>query len=382
MLHISYLFSIDNFLQTDDPKDKSLRGSDQETLVAIQLAYNEKSTFQETVHVFPPTTSWSGQNLFENLKESCRILPPNIQAQNNRNLKNNSSTQTDIFRTDILDHKKEMGDSSGSERALQLSCHSHSEHSLGSICGDAFVGRGYEFLEEQSRPIGYTDAIADSLAETSTNKRSSGTWPKVMVSPGHSQSEFTVYKRPKQRKSIFDPETFKRPQTPPKLCFMTSHSSQPSKVDRPSSPPTPPKRSDSIKFKHRHQSSSASDSTVTAGSPPTSPLPTSLPNSSHDSTHKIHQNRAVGKCCREDGVDCSLAGCRGSGDVESCLQRAEEPEVKRPRPLSAPALKHRLAPVTIPHHSLQKFSPSSEDRLSPELNHEWVRFSPTRSPPP
>ncbi|XP_069836967.1 disks large homolog 5 isoform X3 [Dendropsophus ebraccatus] len=332
--------------------------------------------------VFQPATSWSGQNIFENLKDSCRILPPNIQAQNKRNLKNNSSTQTDIFRTDILDHKKEMGDGSGSERALQLSCHSHSEHSLGSIGGDAFMGRGYELLEEEGRPLGYTDTITDALVEPTVGKRSSGTWPKVMVSPGHSQSEFTVFKRPRQRKSIFDPETFKRPQTPPKLTFMPPGSviSHSSKTDRPPSPPTPPKRSDSIKFKHRHQSSSASDSTVTAGSPPTSPLPTSLPISSQESSHKSHLNRGVGKCCREDGVDCSLTGCRGSGDVESCLQRAEEPEVKRARPLSAPALKHRLAPVTIPHHSLQKFSPSSDDRLSPELNHEWVRFSPTRSP--
>ncbi|XP_075697912.1 disks large homolog 5 isoform X3 [Rhinoderma darwinii] len=335
--------------------------------------------------VFPPTTSWSGQNLFENLKDSCRILPPNIQAQNKRNLKNNSSTQTDIFRTDILDLKKEIGDCGGSERALQLSCHSHSEHSLGSVGGDAFMGGGYDLLEEEGRPLVYTDAITDALVEASAGKRSSGTWPKVMVSPGHSQSEFTVFKRPRHRKSIFDPETFKRPQTPPKLTFMTSgsvisHSCHPSKVDRPPSPPTPPKRSDSIKFKHRHQSSSASDSTVTAGSPPTSPLPTSTLTSSQESTHKTHHTRGVGKCCREDGVDCFLTGCRGSGDVESCLQMAEEPEVKRPRPLSAPALKHRLAPVTFSHHSLQKFSPSSEDRLSPELNHEWVRFSPTRSP--
>ncbi|CAJ0967776.1 unnamed protein product [Ranitomeya imitator] len=38
-------------LPSDDPKDKSLRGSDRETLVAIQLAHNDQSTFQETVHV-------------------------------------------------------------------------------------------------------------------------------------------------------------------------------------------------------------------------------------------------------------------------------------------------------------------------------------------
>ncbi|XP_075073186.1 disks large homolog 5 isoform X1 [Mixophyes fleayi] len=337
------------------------------------------------VKVLPPNISWSGQNLFENIKESCRVLPPNILAQNKRNLKNNSSTQTDIFRTDILDHTKKMGDRSGSERALQLSCHSHSEHSLGSIGGEVFMGRGYDLLEEEGRPLGYTDAITNALVEASTGKRSSGTWPKVMVSPGHSQSEFTVFKRPRQRKSIFDPDTFKRPQTPPKLNFIPpgpvmNHLPQSSKGDRPPTPPTPPKRSDSIKFKHRHQSSSASDSTVTAGSPPTSPSPASLATSSQEGSHKTHHNRGVGKCCREDGTDCTLPGCRGGGEVESCLQRAEEPEVKRPRPLSAPASKHRLTPVTIHTLQTQKFSPGSEDRLSPELNYEWVRFSPTRSP--
>ncbi|KAM8923762.1 disks large homolog 5 isoform 2-T2 [Pelodytes ibericus] len=336
--------------------------------------------------VFPSNTSWSGQNLFENLKESCRVLPPNIQAQNKRNLKNNSSTQTDIFQPDILDHKKEMGDGSGSERALQLSCHSHSEHSLGSLGGEVFMGRGYELLEEQEgSPLRFTDTMEEAMIEAPTGKRSSGTWPKVMVSPGHSQSEFTVFKRPRQRKSIFDPETFKRPQTPPKMPFpppvsVLAHSSSNIKPERPPTPPTPPKRSDSIKFKQRHQSSSASDSTVTAGSPPTSPSPAPVLPPSQDGSHNPHHSRGVGKCCLEDGKDCALPGCRLPGEVESCLQRAEEPEVKRPRPLSAPALRHRLAPVTIPHATLQKFPQSSEERLSPELAHEWIRFSPTRFP--
>ncbi|XP_053548098.1 disks large homolog 5 [Bombina bombina] len=336
--------------------------------------------------VIPPATSWSGQNLFENLKDSCRTLPPNIQAQNNRNLKNNSSTQTDIFRPDILDLKKDMGDRNGSERALQLSCHSHSEHSLGSLGAEVFMGRGYDLLEEDGHPIGFADSMEEPLVDPSIGKRSSGTWPKVMVSPGHTQREFTDFKRPRQRKSIFDPDTFKRPQTPPKIAFLPPgpvlvHSPQPSKSDRPSTPPTPPKRSDSIKFKHRHQSSSASDSTVTAGSPPTSPSPAPMPANTQDVTHKSHHIRGVGKCCREDGTDCTLSGCRASGEVEGCLQREEEPEVKRPRPRSAPALRHRLAPVPFTHPALQspKFPPSSEGRLSPELTHEWIRFSPTRS---
>ncbi|CAJ0949251.1 unnamed protein product [Ranitomeya imitator] len=38
-------------LHSDDPKDKSLRGSDWETLVAIELAHDDQSTFQKAVHV-------------------------------------------------------------------------------------------------------------------------------------------------------------------------------------------------------------------------------------------------------------------------------------------------------------------------------------------
>ncbi|KAK5608127.1 hypothetical protein CRENBAI_003838, partial [Crenichthys baileyi] len=38
-------------LTEDGPKDKSLRGSDRETLGAIQLAHDDQSTFQETVHL-------------------------------------------------------------------------------------------------------------------------------------------------------------------------------------------------------------------------------------------------------------------------------------------------------------------------------------------
>ncbi|OCT58753.1 disks large homolog 5 isoform X2 [Xenopus laevis] len=330
--------------------------------------------------VVPPNTSWSRQNLFENLKESCHVIPPNIHAQNKRNLKNNSSTQTDIFHPDILEFKKKMGDRTESESALQLSC--HSEHSLSSLGGEAFVGQGYDMLDEEGHPLGFADAMEDDLVETATEKRSSDTWPKVMVSPGHSQSEFTVFKRPRQRKSIFDPDTFKRPQTPPKIKFLPpvqvlGHSPQPSKTERPPTPPTPPKRSDSIKFKHRHQSSSASESTVTAGSPPTSPSPGPLP---VETSHKVHHSRGISSCCHEDGTDCPLTGCIGAGDVEGCLQRAEEPELKRARPRSAPALRHRLAPMPIPHYALQKFSMNSEERLSPELSHEWIRFSPTRSP--
>ncbi|KAG8434972.1 hypothetical protein GDO86_013074 [Hymenochirus boettgeri] len=332
-------------------------------------------------------TSWSGQSLFENLKESCRVFPPNIHSQNKRNLKNNSSTQTDIFQPHILDCKKEMDLRSGSERALQLSCHSHSEHSLSSLGGEVFLGQGYDILDEVLRPLDFSDAMEEGLVDGTTGKRSSGTWPKVMMSPGLSPKEFTLFKRPRQRKSIFDPDTFKRPQTPPKITFLSpvqvlGHTSHPSKTERPPTPPTPPKRSDSIKFKHRHQSSSASDSTVTAGSPPTSPSPGPLPVSTQEVSHKVHHSRGIANYCREDGTSCALQDCRGTGQVESCLQRAEEPEVKRARPRSAPAMRHRLAPVSIPHYAMQttKFSMSSEERLSPELGHEWVRFSPTRSP--
>uniref|UniRef100_A0A672VC59 Discs large MAGUK scaffold protein 5 n=1 Tax=Strigops habroptila TaxID=2489341 RepID=A0A672VC59_STRHB len=325
--------------------------------------------------VFPQSSSWSGQNIFENLKDSekisnCRVHTSDIQAQNKRNLKLNSSTQTDIFNPDIMDGKKDQSDQGSSSfcdhkafpnntlrvdshRNTVHSCHSNSEHSLSNFSPEAYGDRGYGDVDLDNRRLPYEPTGADCMmVETAFDKghgtkHSGGTWPKVMVNISATETEkFSVYRKPKQRKSIFDPDTFKRPPTPPKLEYLspnqvTGHSPQPSKAEMASTPPTPPKRSDSIKFKHKQQASSASESTVTTGSPPTSPATAQAPVSlalKQDSATLKGRGRNTGHYYREEGIDCTHLSSRKSCEDDIGFQRVEEPEIKRPRPKSAPAL--------------------------------------------
>ncbi|XP_072726649.1 disks large homolog 5 isoform X5 [Ciconia boyciana] len=367
--------------------------------------------------VFPQSSSWSGQNIFENLKDSekisnCRVHASEIQTQNKRNLKLNSSTQTDIFNPDITDGKKDQSDQGSgsfcdhkpfpnntlrvdSHRNIVHSCHSNSEHSLSSFNPETYGDRGFGAVDLDNRRLPYEPTGADCvMAETPFDKghgtkHSGGTWPKVMVNISATETEkFSVYKKPKQRKSIFDPDTFKRPPTPPKLEYLspnqvTGHSPQPSKAEVASTPPTPPKRSDSIKFKHKQQTSSASESTVTTGSPPTSPATAQAPVSlalKQDSATLKGRSRNAGHYYREDGIDCTHLSSRKSCEDDIGFQRVEEPEIKRPRPKSAPALRHKMTPMPIPNPALQvqKYPPASEEHLSPELQ-EWAPYSPKRS---
>ncbi|KAJ7415773.1 hypothetical protein WISP_76277 [Willisornis vidua] len=367
--------------------------------------------------IFPQSSSWSGQNIFENLKDSekisnCRVHTSEIQAQNKRNLKLNSSTQTDIFNPDIMDGKKDQSDQGStsfcdhkpfpsntlrvnSRRNTVHSCHSNSEHSLSSFSPETYGDQGYGAVDLDNRRLPYEPSGADCMMiETAFDKghgtkHSGGTWPKVMVNISATETEkFSVYKKPKQRKSIFDPDTFKRPPTPPKLEYLspnqvTGHSPQPSKTDVASTPPTPPKRSDSIKFKHKQQASSASESTVTTGSPPTSPATAQAPVSlalKQDSATLKGRSRNAGHYYREEGIDCTHLSSRKSCEDDIGFQRVEEPEIKRPRPKSAPALRHKMTPVPIPNPALQvqKYAPASEEHLSPELQ-EWAPYSPKRS---
>ncbi|NWZ43047.1 DLG5 protein, partial [Brachypodius atriceps] len=367
--------------------------------------------------IFPQSSSWSGQNIFENLKDSekipnCRVHASEIQAQNKRNLKLNSSTQTDIFNPDIMDGKKDQSDQGSSSfcnhkpfpsntlrvdscRNTVHSCHSNSEHSLSSFSPETYGDQGYGAVDLDNRRLPYEPAGTDCvMVETAFDKghgtkHSGGTWPKVMVNISATETEkFSVYKKPKQRKSIFDPDTFKRPPTPPKLDYLspnqvTGHSPQPSKAEVASTPPTPPKRSDSIKFKHKQQASSASESTVTTGSPPTSPATSQAPVSlalKQDSATLKGRTRNAGHYYREEGIDCTHLSSRKSCEDDICFQRVEEPEIKRPRPKSAPALRHKITPVPIPNPApqVQKYAPASEEHLSPELQ-EWPPYSPKRS---
>uniref|UniRef100_A0A669DB03 Discs, large homolog 5a (Drosophila) n=1 Tax=Oreochromis niloticus TaxID=8128 RepID=A0A669DB03_ORENI len=324
---------------------------------------------------FPHSTS--GQNIFESLRESSeksngRIHLSEIHSRNSRNLKHNSSTQTDIFCPDVGsastgsisgERKKVRGESDDMYGDISRPFSTGSLHAT-SLRPSSDLGNGRygpsafqeccPYTKAPSslpfEPVSPADCITMDAAME--KKHSGGTWPKMIVGsiPVSAATQLSIYKSPKQRKSIFDPDTFKRPETPStKMEYMAanqtaavaaaaaSHSPQPSKTESLSSsstptptPPTPPTRSDSFKFKHKHQSSSASDCTITS-----------------DGKGEAAISMAAGECRdrseRErdrNGNHYFLEGkvltSRKSCDEDIGRTRGEEPEVKRPRPKSAP----------------------------------------------
>uniref|UniRef100_A0A7N6ADW2 Discs, large homolog 5a (Drosophila) n=1 Tax=Anabas testudineus TaxID=64144 RepID=A0A7N6ADW2_ANATE len=338
---------------------------------------------------FPHSTS--GQNIFESLRESSeksngRIHLSEIHSRNSRNLKHNSSTQTDIFCPDVGststssisgERKKVRGESD------EAYCDISKPFSTGSLhatslrpASDLGTGRyGPSAFQEccpytkapsslPFEPVSPSDCI--TMETTLEKKHSGGTWPKMMVggmsvaqdntSPVTAAAQLSIYKSPKQRKSIFDPDTFKRPETPSSKMEYMAANQIPSKAESLSSsstptptPPTPPTRSDSFKFKHKHQSSSASDCTITSDE------------RDRNGNHYF--------------LDGKVLTSRKSCDEDIGRTRGEEPEVKRPRPKSAPALRRRMTPQTI---TLPTFQSYSNDEHSPEPR-DMLRSSPSRS---
>uniref|UniRef100_A0A672HEW4 Discs, large homolog 5a (Drosophila) n=1 Tax=Salarias fasciatus TaxID=181472 RepID=A0A672HEW4_SALFA len=345
---------------------------------------------------FPHSTS--GQNIFESLRESSektngRAHLSEIHSRNSRNLKHNSSTQTDIFCPDAAsassgsipgERRKVRGESDEVYSDIGKPFSTGSLHAMSLRPGsDLGSGRyGPSAFQEccpytkapSSLPFDPVSASDCMTVETALEKKhSGGTWPKMMVggmsvapdssSPVTAATQLSIFKSPKQRKSIFDPDTFKRPETPSsKLEYMaTSHSPQPSKTESLSSsstptptPPTPPTRSDSFKFKHKHQSSSASDCTITS-----------------DERGERERDRNGNHYFLDGKVLTSRKSC----DEDIGRTRGEEPEVKRPRPKSAPALRRRMTPQTI---TLPTFQSYSNDEHSPEPR-DMLRSSPSRS---
>ncbi|XP_011353619.1 disks large homolog 5 isoform X3 [Pteropus vampyrus] len=366
--------------------------------------------------VFPQSSSWSGQNIFENIKDSDKMLSfrahgTEVHAQNKRNLmQHNNSTQTDIFYADRLEDRKEQGHPGGSSSFLHKpfpvapfpvspqACPSASERSLSSFRSDGSGERGYGLLDVRSRrpllpfeteagPCGATEAPLDKDEPESSN--SGGTWPKAVLSSTAGPEKLSVYKKPKQRKSIFDPNTFKRPQTPPKIDYLLpgpgpAHSPQPSKRVGPLTPPKPPKRSDSIKFQHRLETSSESEATLVGSSPSTSP-PSALPpdvdpgEPMHASPPRKARVRIASSYYPEADGDSSYLPAKKSCDEDLTSQKMDELGQKRRRPKSAPSFRPKLTPVVIPAHfqEEQKCVPASGD-LSPELQ-EWSPYSPGHS---
>ncbi|MGH0131361.1 UNVERIFIED_CONTAM: hypothetical protein FKN15_046299 [Acipenser sinensis] len=371
--------------------------------------------------------SSSRQNIFENLRDfektsNCRVHSSEVHVRNSRNLKHNSSTQTDIFNPDTVDGKEDRRDSeetsfcdhkpfstlhTNSHRSIQHACHGNAGHSLGSRSATMFPDHGYGIVEAEKRQFNFDPTDADCIMIETTlekgygPKHSSGTWPKMMVDVSSETAQLSIFKIPeKQRKSVFDADTFKRPETPSKIDYLSpgqlpAHSPQASKVVIAATPPTPPARSDSFKFKHKPQTSSASDSTITTGSPPTSPAQSPVTMETKPELAHEGRDRNGNHYILEGSMDCNVISSRKSCDEDVGHQRVEEPEVKRPRPKSAPALRHKLTPLPmlVPtlqencepcqqsdsfglHPKVQNYA--KEEQQSPEP-YEWVRYSPKRS---
>ncbi|XP_036293996.1 disks large homolog 5 isoform X2 [Pipistrellus kuhlii] len=366
--------------------------------------------------VFPQSTSWSGQNIFENIKDSDKMLSfrahgPEVQAQNKRNLmQHNNSTQTDIFCTDRPDDRKEPGPPGGGSSFLHKpfpggpfpatphTCPSASDRSLSSFRSDASGERGYGLgdvcarrpllpFESEAGSCGATEAPPDKAEPEGAH--SGGTWPKAVLSSAVAPEKLSVYKKPKQRKSIFDPNTFKRPQTPPKIDYLLpgpgpAHSPQPSKRMGPLTPPKPPRRSDSIKFQHRLETSSESEATLVGSSPSTSP-PSALPRDldpgepMHASPPRKTRVRIASSYYPEADGDSSYLPAKKSCDEDLTSQKVDEQGQKRRRPKSAPSFRPKLAPVVIPTQFLEEQKwVSASGEVSPELP-EWSPYSPGHS---
>ncbi|XP_042289740.1 disks large homolog 5a isoform X4 [Thunnus maccoyii] len=371
---------------------------------------------------FPHSTS--GQNIFESLRESSeksngRIHLSEIHSRNSRNLKHNSSTQTDIFCPDVGststssisgERRKVRGESDEVYGDISKPFSTGSLHATSlRPASDLGTGRyGPSAFQEccpytkapsslPFDPVSPSDCI--TMETTLEKKHSGGTWPKMMVggmsvapdntSPVTAAAQLSIFKSPKQRKSIIDPDTFRRPETPSsKMEYMAanqiaavataavSHSPQPSKTESLSSsstptptPPTPPTRSDSFKFKHKHQSSSASDCTITSDGKGEAAISMATGESRERSERERDRNG------NHYFLDGKVLTSRKSCDEDIGRTRGEEPEVKRPRPKSAPALRRRMTPQTI---TLPTFQSYSNDEHSPEPR-DMLRSSPSRS---
>ncbi|XP_050922241.1 disks large homolog 5 isoform X2 [Lates calcarifer] len=346
--------------------------------------------------------SCSGQSLFESLKDSekmSRLQSCEVHTRNCRNSKHNCpkhncSTQTDICSCDLggrgEEACKDTGDSLDSSGS---SAHSHhkpfsnsSVHSrslsTSHTPSDPHPDFCYRRQELHHRPFTFTPVPSDCSSpqaavdrtQGSSAKPSGGTWPKVIVGASIPEyAQLSIYKKPKQRKSIFDVSAFRRPEVPPKLEYMSvsqlpKHSPQSSISESAQTPPTPPARSDSFRFKHRQQNSSASDSTITTGTPPASPAQASSPQDEGEAGKQLYYTDApAGE---------TKSTTKKPAEEEGSRHRAEEREKRRYRPKSAPALRRNVTPLHIPvPMQVQSFS---NDEHSPEPM-DLLRFSPMRT---
>ncbi|XP_075999678.1 disks large homolog 5-like isoform X2 [Genypterus blacodes] len=348
--------------------------------------------------------SCSGQSLFESMRDSdklYRLQSCELHARNCRNSKHNCSkhncsTQTDVCSCDVSRGDETCKDISESLDSSSAHSH-HTPFSSTSLHSRSLSHQGgpptshsppephpdfcYRRQEHHHHPFNFTSVVPDCSPQqapldrdqSSAAKPTGGTWPKVMVGASIPECvQLSIYKKPKQRKSIFDVNTFRRPEIAPKLDYMSlshlpKHSPQSSRSEAGQAPPTPPARSDSFRFKHRHQNSSASDSTITTGTPPASPVQTTCPLDGGEAVNQHYYS--------DTSPTDTMTSSRKTSEEES-RHRTEEKERRRYRPKSAPALRRNVTPLHIPvPMQVQSFS---NDDHSPEPM-DILRFSPMRS---
>uniref|UniRef100_A0A8C8FUF2 Discs, large homolog 5a (Drosophila) n=1 Tax=Oncorhynchus tshawytscha TaxID=74940 RepID=A0A8C8FUF2_ONCTS len=364
------------------------------------LLRNCRDSLSLSLMKFFPHSS-SGQSIFESLRESSsngRLS----EVLSRNSLKHNSSTQTDIFCPDTggggsnvnIPGERRKGGAGEPEEGMgvygdirkpfsMVSLHSTSLRPSSDL-GLGPPGRygpsafqeccsGSPYANAPPPPIPYDPSKpADCITMETTleRKQSGGTWPKVIVggmsiavdtTTAMTPTQLSIFKSPKQRKSIFNPDAFKpRPETAPqssKMEFLSSSqlvalSPQPFKIESLSSsstatptPPTPPTRNDSFKFKHKQQSSSASDCTLTSDGDKGEAVAMVMGESSGERERDRNGNHYF--------LDGKVLTQRKSCDEDIGRTRGEEPEVKRPRPKSAPALRRRMTPQSITLPSFQ-----------------------------
>ncbi|XP_031170939.1 disks large homolog 5-like isoform X2 [Sander lucioperca] len=339
--------------------------------------------------------SCSGQSLFEGLRDSekiSRLQSCEIHARNCRNSKHNCSTQTDICSCDLGGRGDEVCQDTGDS----MDCSSSSSHChLKPFSNSSLHSRSLSTSHSPSEPHpdfcyrrqelhhrSFTPVLSDCSSpqtavdrvQSSSAKSGGGTWPKVIAGAAVSEcAQLSIYKKAKQRKSIFDVNAFRRPDASPKLDYMSlsqmpKHSPQSSISESAQTPPTPPARSDSFRFKHRQQNSSASDSTITTGTPPASPAQATSPQDEGKAGNQLYYTDAP------PGETKSIF--KKPSDMEGIRHRAEERQKRRYRPKSAPALRRNVTPLHIPvPMQVQSFS---NDEHSPEPM-DLLRFSPMRT---
>uniref|UniRef100_A0A8C3FYJ7 Discs large MAGUK scaffold protein 5 n=1 Tax=Cyclopterus lumpus TaxID=8103 RepID=A0A8C3FYJ7_CYCLU len=333
--------------------------------------------------------SYSGQSLFEGLRDSekiSRLQPCEMHTSNCRNSKHNCSkhncsTQTDICSCDLGDsldssgggnshcHHKPFSNSSLHSRSLSNSHSPLEPHP--DVC--------YRRQELHHRPFTFTPVLSECISpqtvldrlQSSTAKPSGGTWPKVITEPSIPEcAQLSIYKKVKQRKSIFEVNAFRRPEASSKADYMSlshlpKHSPPSSISESAQTPPTPPARSDSFRFKHRQQNSSASDSTITTSTPPTTPAQATSPQD---------QGEAGDPLCYPDAPPGEAKGSSKKTAEEGRRHRVEERQKRRYRPKSAPALRRNVTPLHIPVPI-----PQHQGCLSLDLSHKRTGDQPPHS---